>query len=122
MELLGSADNAEGEDEDESMSPAETLRYQDPLDGMKSALHVAIEKSQEEVVWLLLWLASKLDSSVFPRELVVAAQGMGAGRELATAGSDIRELQDGQGLNAEQFAMRIGGSWNSLLESGVLSI
>jgi hypothetical protein len=52
IELLKAID----EDSDEGdMTSAELLRYQDPLDGMKSGLHVAIEKSQQEVVWLLLW-------------------------------------------------------------------
>lgn len=43
------------EDSDEGdLSPSELLRFQDPLDGGKCGLHVAIEKSQMEVVWLLL--------------------------------------------------------------------
>ena len=44
----------EDSDEDD-MTSAELLRYQDPLDEMKTGLHVAIEKDQYEVVWLLLW-------------------------------------------------------------------
>jgi hypothetical protein len=58
VELL---QNLEEEEEDEeSMSPGEILRFQDPLDGMQTGLHVGILRAQQEVVWLLLWLASGL--------------------------------------------------------------
>lgn len=119
MELLES----QGDDEDsmeEFMPPAEILRYQDPLNGMKSSLHIAIEKSQEEIVWLLLWLASSLDLSVFPKEVAHAAQGLGAGRGTAGAGADIRSLKDEEGHTAEDIAAGMGGFWNVLLQPGVL--
>ncbi len=45
---------------DEDMSPGDLMRYQDRLDANKTGLHMAIEKEQQEVVLLLLWLARAL--------------------------------------------------------------
>lgn len=116
VELL----NALEEDPDEGdMLPAELLRYQDPLDGNKTGLHVAIEKNQLEAVWLLLWLASEYPTSAFPEEVSRAAQVMGAGRETAR-GPEIRALRDEQGRNAEDVAGSMGNTWASLLGAGVL--
>ncbi|KAG0652364.1 hypothetical protein D0Z07_1122 [Hyphodiscus hymeniophilus] len=108
------------EDPDEGdMSPAELLRYQDALDGNNSGLHVAIEKNQQEAVWLLLWLASELPSSAFPDEVSRAANVMGAGRETAR-GPDLRGLRDEEGKNAEDVARTMGSTWAGLLGAGVL--
>ena len=116
VELL----NALEEDPDEGdMSPAELLRYQDPLDGNRTGLHVAIEKNQQETVWLLLWLASEYPTSAFPDEVVREAQVMGAGRQTAR-GPDIRGLSDDQGRNAEDVAGTMGNTWAGLLGGGVL--
>lgn len=105
IELLKAIE--EDRDEDE-MSPQELLRYQDPLDGMKTGLHMAMEKDQQEAVWLLLWLASSLPTGVFPEEVAQAAQVMGAGRETAE-GTDIRSLRDEQHRTAEDVARSMGG-------------
>ncbi len=111
-----------GEDPDEGdMSPSELLRFQDPLDEGKTGLHVAIEKGQQEAVWLLLWLASGLQSQFFPQEVLQAAQEMGAGRETAE-GVDIRGLRDEQQRAAEEVASGLGNTWASLLVAGVLRI
>jgi hypothetical protein len=108
------------EDSDEGdMSPAELLRYQDPLDTLKTGLHVAIEKTQQEVVWLLLWLASNLQTRAFPKEVSQAAEVMGAGREMAQ-GLDIRVLRDQQGRTAADVARGMGDTWAGLLVSGIL--
>jgi hypothetical protein len=116
VELL----NAIEEDSDEGdMSPAELLRYQDPLDGNKTGLHVAVEKNQQEAVWLLLWLASEYPTSAFPEEVSQAAQVMGAGRGTAR-GHDIRTLRDEQGRSAEDVAGSMGNTWAGLLGAGVL--
>ena len=117
VELL----NAISEDLDEGdLSPAQLLRYQDPLDGEKTGLHVALEKSQAEAVWLLLWLASELPTAAFPDEMVRAAGVMGAGREMVGGGSDIREFRDEQGRSAEDVAGSMGDVWAGLLGAGVL--
>jgi hypothetical protein len=108
------------EDSDEGdMSPAELLRYQDPLDGNKTGLHVAIEKNQQETVWLLLWLASEFPSSAFPDEVSRAAHVIGAGRETAR-GPDLRGLRDERGRSAEDVAGTMGSTWAALLARGVL--
>jgi hypothetical protein len=119
VDLLSSQSEDDDEMED-SMPPAEILRYQDPLDGMKSALQVAVERSQEETVWLLLWLASSLDSRSFPSPLVQVAQSIGAGRQTAVVGVDIRSLIDEEGRTVEEIAGAMGGTWSSLLQAGVL--
>lgn len=116
VELLDAID----EDADEGdMSPAELLRYQDPLDGGKTGLHVALEKSQQDVVWLLLWVASEFPTWAFPDEVANAAQVMGAGRETAR-GPDIRSLRDEQGRTAEDIARGMEDTWEGLLEAGFL--
>lgn len=116
VELL----NALEEDPDEEdMSGKDLLRFQNPLDGGKSGLHVAIEKSQQESVWLLIWLASPFPTEQFPEEVLRAAETMGAGRSTAE-GVDIRVLKDENGLSAKNYAERMGHSWAELLESGAL--
>jgi len=116
IELLKDID--ENEDE-ESMSLAEILRFQDPLTSMKTGLHVAIERMQQEAVWLLLWLASGLNTQVFPEEVSQAAEAMGASRDTA-GGIDIRSLRDEQERTAEDAAGSMGNSWAGLLGAGVL--
>ena len=108
------------EDSDEGdMSPAEVLRYQDPLDGMKTGLHVAVEKSQQEAVWALLWLASEVPTSAFPEEVTRDAQSMGSSRQ-TTQGPDIRGLRTSSGKSAADVAETMGGTWAALLGAGFL--
>jgi hypothetical protein len=109
----------EDDHDDEDMAPAQLLRYQDPLDGMMTGLHVAIEKSKEEVVWLLLWLASDLPTNVFPGEVVQLAQLMGADRVPSREG-DIRGLRDEQERTAADTASSMGSVWANLLTARVL--
>lgn len=117
VELL----QAINEDPDEDDMPtAELLRYQDPLDGMKTGLHIAIEKSQQESAWLLLWLASGLPTTSFPGEVVQASGAMGAGRETAQ-GPDIRSLRDEQNRTALDVAGTMGSTWAGLLGTGALA-
>lgn len=78
-------DGDENDERDEgTLTPSEIVRWQDPLDGGKTGLHAALEKGQEEVVWLLLWLGSGLEASVFPEEVTEAARKMEAERSLST--------------------------------------
>ena len=116
VELLQSV--AEEEDE-ESMSREEILRFQDPLDSMHTGLHVGILRSQQEVVWLLLWLASGVSTSAFPEEVSQAAHAMGADRETAAGGVDIRGLRNEQGQTGEDLARTMGDVWRLLVERGV---
>ncbi|KAH6713042.1 hypothetical protein BKA61DRAFT_484022 [Leptodontidium sp. MPI-SDFR-AT-0119] len=109
----------EEEPDEGDMSPAELLRFQDPLDGMKTGLHVAIERSQQEAVWLILWLASSLQTHAFPDEVAQAAESLEAGRETAN-GVDIRGLRDEQGRSGEDIAGGMGNIWAGLLAAGIL--
>ncbi|EPE27824.1 hypothetical protein GLAREA_04615 [Glarea lozoyensis ATCC 20868] len=103
------------EDRDsEDMSPAQLLRYQDPLDGGMTGLHVAVEKSQQEVFWLLLCLASNIPIDAFPHEVVQLAQSMGAARYPGSEG-DIREIRDQQGRTAADITSSMGLNWTGLL-------
>ena len=108
-------------EDEESMSPAEILRFQDPLDGMKTGLHVAVLHEQRKVAWLLLWLVSGLSTQAFPEEVSQAAQAMGADRDTAL-GVDIRSLVDESSRTAEDVARSMGNTWALLLGGGVLSV
>ncbi|KAK9797979.1 putative RING-type domain-containing protein [Seiridium cardinale] len=116
VELLRDIDQSAGQAP--SLSPAQLLRYQDPLSSSKSGLHLAVERGQEEVAWLLLWVASSLSTDVFPAAAVNAAQMMGVPRPATTPAEDIRLLQDGNGRTAESIAAEMNGIWTAVLEAG----
>ncbi|KAI1380729.1 hypothetical protein F4677DRAFT_404454 [Hypoxylon crocopeplum] len=118
VELLRDAERVEGDEP--MMNAAKLIRYQDPLGDSKSGLHLAVEKSQEEVVWLLLWIASTLRTEAFPEPAVQAAHVMGIQRPSTLESEDIRALTDNQGRTAEAIAAQMGGLWTMLLESGAL--
>jgi hypothetical protein len=103
-DLVGAVD---ADEDGEGVSAKPLLRYQDPLDGMKSGLHVAVEKTQEEVIWLLLWLASTLPTEIFPAEITQLAGRMGVGRETAD-GQDIRTLRNAEGQLPGDLARSMG--------------
>ena len=96
------------------------LRYQDPLGGMNSALHAAVNSSNVTVAWLLLWLASSLETARFPLEIAAHARGMGVPRADATGKLDVRTLKDGDGMTAQQRATITGGTWNEWIKHGWL--
>lgn len=99
------------------------IRYQDPLTEDKSGLHLAIEKSQEDSAWLLLWLCSTLPDNVFPDQARQLAEAMEIGRLHVTAAEDIRSLKDSQGLTAADIAQQQPhGPWANMLQAGVLSV
>ncbi|KAI1408455.1 hypothetical protein F5Y13DRAFT_172494 [Hypoxylon sp. FL1857] len=118
VQLLRDAEQAAGDEP--AMNAAQLIRYQDPLADSKTGLHLAVEKGQEEVVWLLLWIASTLPTSAFPEAAVQAAQAMGIQRPSTLASDDIRALTDNQGRTAEAVAAQVGGLWTNILESGAL--
>ncbi|KAL8772158.1 MAG: hypothetical protein Q9209_002593 [Squamulea sp. 1 TL-2023] len=116
------------EDEDSSMSPAEgalskpidVLRYQDPMGSLSTGLHVAVSNGREEIVWLLLFLASSLELQFFPPDVVQAAQTLGATREEQTGKVDIRVLEDSEHRMAHDLARQLGGIWEPWIQSGRL--
>ncbi len=97
------------------------VRYQDPLSGMKSGLHLAVENQHEGVVWLLLWLTSHIPIDAFPTEARQAAESLGLGRLSIGPGEDIRALQDDRGKTAANVAGELNGCRLSILETGLLN-
>lgn len=102
--MTGDEENAASSDPD--MTTAEILRYQDPIGGMYSGLHLAIVHQRMEVTWLLLLLASTLDLRSFPSEVHWKAEQLGLARENQSGLIDIRALQDTDGFTAKQCAGR----------------
>lgn len=114
----GEIDEEEDEEEEGTMTPHEIVRWQDPLDGGKTGLHVALEKGQEEVVWLLLWLSSGLETSEFPEVVAEAAKQMQA--ERLGGAEDIRGLRDEAERTPADVARQMGTAWAGLVGAGVL--
>ncbi|KAI1428604.1 hypothetical protein F5Y12DRAFT_674337 [Xylaria sp. FL1777] len=123
----GGGEGGGEEGEGPTLSPAQLIRYQDPLANMKSGLHLAIEQGKEEVVWLLLWLASPLRTDAFPMPLREIARAMGLQRPVTPPSEDIRALRDDRDRVAETIAAEVvegggggEGPWVALLRSNVL--
>ncbi|KAH6652896.1 hypothetical protein BKA67DRAFT_303638 [Truncatella angustata] len=119
VELL--RDLSQDAGDEPSMNTTQLLRYQDPLNGSKSGLHLAVERAQDEVVWLLLWLASPLSTEFFPAAAVQQAQIMDIQRPTTTRDQDIRLLQDHSGQTAESVAASMDGIWTITLQAKVLN-
>lgn len=96
--------------------------YRDTLAGGKSALQIALERRQEECVWLLLYMASpRLPSEAFPDEAIAAAVSMGVDRMPASSGvEDIVTVRDAEGRSAEEYARALAPVWDRLVAAGVL--
>lgn len=108
------------EQDETSMSAGKLVRYQDPLAANTTGLHLAVEKGQEEVLWLLLWLASPLATELFPEAALAAAQSIGLQRSSTSSADDIRAFQDNRGRTAEAVASGLGGTLMKVVEAGVL--
>lgn len=114
VELLHAA-----EEEDPESLPSLVL-YRDPLAGSRSALHLAVEGSQEGFVWLLLWIASVIPEGAFPDELRALAEAVGLERMQVEGAEDVRGLWDDNGDTAEALAQKTG-AFVHLQEAGVLT-
>lgn len=122
VELLQDVAADEADGAVDGMDVATILRYQDPLNGMRSGLHVAVERNQEEVFWLLLWLASGLSTTAFPEAVSQASLGMGLQKgEVGPGKEDIRFLKDGQGRTAVDLCSAAGGQWQRFVDGGLFS-
>jgi hypothetical protein len=114
------------EDDDEEMEEAakdiDILRYQDPIGDMQSGLHAAITESRQEVAWLLLLTASKLDTAEMPAEVLAEAEQIGIARSEGDLEDkmDIRLLKDANGRTAEDLAKETGGVWSNWVAKGWL--
>lgn len=114
-------DDDDKEGEDASMGrDIDVLRYQDQIGSGGSGLHIAVQNGQQEVAWLLLFLASDLGIDQFPAEVLEAAQRYGLQREERSGKVDIRNLKDSEGRTAEQLAGSMEGIWDEWLGSNRL--
>ncbi|KAI9730228.1 MAG: hypothetical protein M1834_005992 [Cirrosporium novae-zelandiae] len=118
--IIGVLHDDEEEEEQNHIHTPDILRYQDAIGGMRSGLHLAVINNQFDTAWLLLWMASNLDTAAFPPDLMQLAQGMGVQRHCQPGSSDIRELKDSDGLTALNVANMIGGDWIAWIEAGRL--
>ncbi len=115
----GNMDTDEGDIATDSLRyKDDILRYQDQLGSMSSALHVAIENQRVEVAWLLLFLASSVNDSAFPNEVMSAAREAGISRTDHGRHMDIRSLKDSEGKTAYERAKDIGGIWETWVSEG----
>ena len=110
-------------DADAPLSAAQLLTWQDPLNGGRSALHVALEARQEEVVWLLLWLGSAAKREDFPEAVAQVAQAMGLPRPggALAGGEDVRFVRDERGRTAGDVCLELGAPWTRLVEGGLFA-
>ncbi|KAL8965484.1 MAG: hypothetical protein Q9183_003828 [Haloplaca sp. 2 TL-2023] len=118
LDMLNSRDEEGGEIKGDvsSGSSIDVLRYQDPLGNLNTGLHIAINAGKDDIVWLLLLLASSLDTQSFPPDVLQAAHTLGAVREDQTGKADIRALEDSTGRTAEGLAKELGGKWTTWVE------
>jgi hypothetical protein len=104
------------------LSAAQLLAWRDPLNGGRSALHVALEARQEEVVWLVLWLGSGVAAGDFPEAVVQVARAMGLERReglVVRPEEDVRFVRDESGRTAGDVCLELGGPWATLVEGGL---
>jgi hypothetical protein len=127
VEILSDADaDAEDDSEEDGFTPlsaTQLLTWRDPLNGGRSALHVALEARQEEVVWLLLWLGSTARREDFPDAVVQVAGAMGLPRRLEQSpgegAEDVRFVRDESGRTAGDVCLELGAPWTRLVEGGL---
>ena len=108
----------EDAEDSDGAAAIDLLRYQDPLGGMSSALHAAVNSNNVTVAWLLLWLASGLDTARFPVEIATHAREMELSRADMAGKLDIRILKDSDGMTAQQRATIAGGIWTEWIKHG----
>jgi len=110
-----------GDDADEE-EETDILRYQGTFEGIEgSALHVAIRYQREEVAWLLLAMASSLDWSKFPAQVLQAMESLGLSKQDRRAHPDIRTLKDDQDRTPLALAQEVGGQWSAWIADGRFS-
>lgn len=114
-------DDSEDDFEDQEQE-VDILRYQGTFEGIEgSALHVAIQYQRVEVAWLLLAMASTLDWSKFPSNVLQAMESLGLSKSDRRASPDIRTLQDSNGRTPLTLAQSVGGVWSTWVTDGRLN-
>lgn len=108
---------------EETTDPAELgdlLRATDPLNGGRTALHVAVQNQQADAAWLMLWMVSSLGVEFFPEFAVRVAQEVGLGRlAVESPEMDIRSFRDNADRTAEDLAQMV--EFAALLQPGTLT-
>ncbi|KAM7221286.1 hypothetical protein V8F06_003254 [Rhypophila decipiens] len=119
LSLLADMDS----DSEIDITAAKLLLWTDPLNGGKSALHVAVESNQEEVFWLLLWLGSSLSSENFPGAVVQTAGAMGLSRlDEVPREEDVRFVKDEAGRTPADYCVQMGRApWTAFVEGGLFN-
>ncbi|KAK3350190.1 hypothetical protein B0T25DRAFT_261852 [Lasiosphaeria hispida] len=117
VELLMDVDS----DSDVDATAAQLIRWTDPLNDGRSALHVALESNQEEVFWLLLWLGSAVHTSVFPLAAAQGAEQLGLSRGQVSRDEDVRFIKDEAGCSPAQILSELGPPWSIYVEAGLLN-
>ncbi len=119
VELLRDVDG----DRDVPLSATQLLIWRDPINGLRSALHVALEACQEEVMWVLLWLGSAAKREDFPEAVAQVARAQGLPRREGpfNAGEDVRSVRDEMGRTAGDLCSELGPPWSRLVEGGLFS-
>jgi hypothetical protein len=111
------------DEDDAGGDEIDVLRYTGTFEGIEgSGLHVAIRYNQQEVAWLIVALASNLDWSQFPPNLLQAMEGLGLSKEDRQPGTDVRTLKDSEGRTPFTLAKGLGGVWKEWTESGRLNV
>ncbi|KIW05463.1 uncharacterized protein PV09_03352 [Verruconis gallopava] len=113
--------DSDDEDQDQ-VHNLDFLWYQDPIGDMQSGLHAAVSGGSREVAWLLLLLASNLDMTQFPPEVLQEASLLGITRCDMNGKVDIRTMRDAQGYTAEELAQKLGGVWHGWAGTGRLAV
>jgi hypothetical protein len=108
-------------DDGDSGKKIDILRYQDYLGSMGTGLHAAIANGRVEVAWLLLFLASNLETSQFPDKILRLADQLGVQRDCQDGKVDIRDLENDEGLTPAHTARGVRGIWTEWLASGRLT-
>lgn len=108
-------------DEGHGLSPPDVLGWQNPLDEMRSALHVAVEGCQTRTLWFLLYVSSNLPLKFFPPDALKAAEELGVNRRPKVKNErDIRHLRTTLGQTAEDMAReKKGAILQPLVDQGI---
>ncbi|KAK3937928.1 hypothetical protein QBC46DRAFT_391469 [Diplogelasinospora grovesii] len=121
----------EAEDAEELYQAAPVQRlttWRDPLNGGQTALHVAIVNRQEDVFWLLLWVATPgVPETAFPAEIARRANSQVILSRMKTVysgqidqgGMDVRFVRDDNGRTPGDLCREVGSPFSDFAQSAV---
>ena len=107
--------------DDEGIDPGTLIRFQNSLADDKSGLHLAVENSQDDVIWLMLWLSSSLPLDAFSQRVQEVARSRGVDRIDTSEANDIRALKDSSGKTAEDRFREKHGDQSVFMKQRLLS-